>query len=302
MNCLNANATTVAAHKMTRVTVAYSADERMAMPLAASIASAVANFQAPDTFLDVVVIDAGLSPGSVGRILPLSADASRFRFRIIAPPTISTEGIDLRRYGVAALYRLLVPQLLPDCRRAIYLDADTIVEQDLCELWEEARGEAALWARQDWMFPVMAHPYLEERQQWFGMQPDDPYFNSGVLVLDLDLWRDKDLGNQVLSFLRANSALCSWCDQDALNAVLRGRWKPLSARWNRYPSEISRIEAAGIIHYIGAEAKPWLAQAEANLANRRFLYYLQTTGWATSPDPGRRSAADRHKIADQETF
>jgi lipopolysaccharide biosynthesis glycosyltransferase len=291
----------VAAHKTARVTVAYSADERMAMPLAASIASAIANFKSADSFLDVVVVGSGLSPRSASRIFPHSADASRFRFRIVSPPAISTEEIDLGRYGVAALYRLLIPQLLPDCSRAIYLDADTIVEQDLRELWEEACGEAALWARQDWMFPVMSHPYLQEKQKWLGMQPDDPYFNSGVLVFDLDVWRDADLGNQVLSFLRANIAHCSWFDQDALNAVLRGRWKPLNARWNRYSSEISSREAAGIIHYIGAEAKPWLAHAEPNWANRRFLHYLQTTAWATSPDPGRQPAEGRRRVADQET-
>jgi lipopolysaccharide biosynthesis glycosyltransferase len=287
--------------KTTQVTLAYSADERMAMPLAASIASAVANFAAPDAFLDVVVVDAGLSPRSASRIFPLSADPSRFRFRIISPPAMSTEGIDLGRYGVAALYRLLIPQLLRECRRAIYLDADTIVEQDLFELWAEARGEGALWARQDWMFPVMSHPYLQDRQKWLGMEPDDPYFNSGVLVFDLDVWRATDLGNQVLSFLRANSAHCCWFDQDALNAVLRGRWNPLGARWNRYSSEISSSGAAGIIHYIGAEAKPWLDQAQPNWANRRFVRYLQTTAWATGPDPARQLAADRHTSANQET-
>jgi lipopolysaccharide biosynthesis glycosyltransferase len=268
-----------------RVTVAYSADERMAMALAASIASAVANFRSPYASLDVVVVDAGLSPLSARRLFPVWADPARFRFRILAPPVISTEGLDLGRYGIAALHRLMIPQLLPDCRRAIYLDADTIVENDLRELWEETTGEAVLWARQDWMFPVMSHPYLQERQKWFHMQPDDPYFNSGVLVLDLDLWRDNDLARQVLEFLRANSALCSWADQDALNVVLRGRWKPLDTRWNRYPAEISQIEEAAIIHYIGAEAKPWLEQAEANLANRRFQHYLETTKWARGPNP-----------------
>jgi lipopolysaccharide biosynthesis glycosyltransferase len=267
-----------------RVTVSYSADERMAMALAASIASAIANFRSPDACLDVAVVDAGLSTLSASRLFPVWADAARFRFRILAPPVISTEGLDLGRYGMAALHRLTIPQLLPDCRRAIYLDADTIVENDLRELWEETIGEAALWARQDWMFPAMSHPFLQERQKWFHMQPDDPYFNSGVLVLDLDVWRDNDIATQVLEFLRANSAQCSWADQDALNVVLRGRWKPLGARWNRYPAEVSRIEAAAVIHYIGAEAKPWLEQAEASLANRRFQHYLQTTWWARGPN------------------
>jgi lipopolysaccharide biosynthesis glycosyltransferase len=264
---------------MTTVTVVYSADERMALPLAASIASAVSNFQTPGASLEVVVVDGGLSRASANRIFPALPDTARFRFRVVTPPSIRTQGIDLRRYGIAALYRLGLPRLLPGHRRAIYLDADTIVEHDLMELWEEARGNAPLWARQDWMFPLMSHPFLHDRCAGLGMQPDDPYFNSGVLVLDLDEWRAKRYGGRVLEFLRANDAHCPWLDQDALNAVFRGRWKPLSPRWNRYPAEVVRREPSGIIHYVGAGAKPWLNQGDASLPSQRFLHYLHTTNW-----------------------
>ena len=132
---------------MTEVTLVYAADERMAMPLAASIVSAVLNFRTPDAALNVVVIDGGLSRTSVSRLFPASLDPARFRFRAVAAPSICTHGIDLRRYGVAALYRLELPRLLPECRRAIYLDADTIVAHDLRELWDEAcRRRARLGA------------------------------------------------------------------------------------------------------------------------------------------------------------
>ena len=264
---------------MTVVTLAYAADERMAMPLAASIASAALNFRTPDASLDVVVIDGGLSRRSMSRLIPTSLDTARFRFRAITAPSICTQGIALHRYGIAALYRLELPRLLPDCRRTIYLDADTIVEHDLRELWDEADGGAPLWARQDWMFPVMSHPFLRGRCNGLGMRPDDPYFNSGVLVLDLDEWRVGQHGQRVIDFLRANSAHCPWLDQDALNAVFRGRWKPLGPRWNRYPREVEQLEPSGIIHYVGADGKPWLNRTEANLPSRRFQHYLQATAW-----------------------
>lgn len=262
------------------VTLVYAADEQMAMPLAASIASAALNFRTADACLDVVVIDGGLSVTSVGRLVPPSLDPARSRVRVIAPPSINTQGIELHRYGVAALYRLALPCLLPECRRAIYLDADTIVEHDLLELWDEANQGTPLLARQDWMFPVMSHPFLRERCGGLGMEPEDPYFNSGVLVLDLEEWRVRQYGQRVLEFLRANSAHCPWPDQDALNAVFRGRWKPLDARWNRYPAEVERLESAGIIHYIGGDAKPWLNPTDGRLASLRFRHYLQATNWA----------------------
>ncbi len=261
------------------VTLVYAADEQMAMPLAASIVSAVLNFRTPDASLDVVVIDGGLSRTSVSRLFPTSVDHARFRFRVMAASSICTQGIELHRYGVAALQRLELPRLLPDCRRAIYLDADTIVEHDLRELWGETDGDGPVWARQDWMFPVMSHPFLRERCDGLGMEPDDPYFNSGVLVLDLDEWRVRQYGLRVLEFLRANSAHCPWLDQDALNAVFRGRWKPLDPRWNRYPAEVAQLEPSGIIHYIGADGKPWLNRTDTRLPSLRFRHYLQAANW-----------------------
>jgi lipopolysaccharide biosynthesis glycosyltransferase len=267
---------------MITVTLAYSADERMAMPLAASIASAVANFRDPGACLEVIVIDGGLSFLSLTRLFPTLPDSSRFRFCTVTPGTTKTRRLRLGRYGLAAIRRLELSHLLPNHNRVIYLDADTIVEHNLTELWDEAQGDATLWARQDWMFPDMSHPYLRDRRQGLGMLPGDPYFNSGVLVLNLDDWRKENLGAQVMNFLRDKGAHCPWLDQDALNAVFRGRWRPLSARWNRYPAEVLQLESIGIIHYIGADAKPWLEFPEDNLANQRFQHYLQTTKWRTT--------------------
>ena len=111
------------------------------------------------------------------------------------------------------------------------------------------------------------------------MQPDDPYFNSGVLVLDLEEWRTEQHGKRVMDFIRANGAHCPWLDQDALNAVFRGRWKPLGSRWNQYPAEVVETESSGIIHYVGADGKPWLNPTDVSLPSRRFRHYLQATNW-----------------------
>lgn len=266
---------------MITVTVVYSADELMSLPLAASIASAIANFRDHRKFLEVIVVDGGLSAQSVTRLFPLSAEASRFRFRRVIPDPDSIKDLGFKGYNLAALRRLELPDLLPDNHRVIYLDADTIVQDDLSELWDETQGDGAIWARQDWMFPDASHPYLEERRRWLGMRPGDPYFNSGVLVLDLDVWRKEDLSARVMTFLRANGAYCPWPDQDALNAVFRGRWNPLSARWNRYPAELSDREARGIIHFIGAGQKPWIEGTDETPARQIFQDYVQRTEWRT---------------------
>jgi lipopolysaccharide biosynthesis glycosyltransferase len=58
-----------------------------------------------------------------------------------------------------------------------------------------------------------------------------PYFNSGVLVIDLKAWRALDISARCLEFCRAHPTL-GMADQDAANHVLAGNFAPLDTRWN----------------------------------------------------------------------
>ena len=65
-----------------------------------------------------------------------------------------------------------------------------------------------------------------------GLDPEMPYFNSGVMVLNLDAWREQNISNQAFEYIRTYHAYMNFHDQEALNVVLRGRWGELDPRWN----------------------------------------------------------------------
>ena len=88
-------------------------------------------------------------------------------------------------FPLATAYNVLAPlYLLGDESRAIYMDADMVVTEDLSPLWEKllvSSVGAVLDAHIVWMAsPSMWRPWKEE-----GLEPLTPYLNTGLMLLDL---------------------------------------------------------------------------------------------------------------------
>ncbi len=133
-------------------------------------------------------------------------------------------------------------------------------------------------------------------QNWreLGLNPGDHYFNSGVLVIDLEAWRRESLASRFLKCLEQHDSHV-WCwDQYALNVVLAGHWSALPLRWNlgshvfEYPTaahapmSADEFESASLspaaIHFT-TEFKPWRFGSRHPLKNE-FFEALASTAWA----------------------
>lgn len=173
--------------------------------------------------------------------------------------------LPVRDYFTSAMwFRLLLPELV-GAERVLYLDADTLVMDDLDELWATDLGGALAGAVANvWQPDHVFHAGD------LGIAPED-YFNSGVLLLDLERMRGEDTMAEVHRVALERAGLRGWPDQDALNLVLAGRWHALDPRWNTMnaswashapdtPELAAARERPGIRHFEGPEAnKPWVA-------------------------------------------
>ena len=70
---------------------------------------------------------------------------------------------------------------------------------------------------------VMEPTVYKEMKDSIGMGPDDPYYNSGVLLMDLEGWRREDVLRQLLNFYKSCRGRLFACEQDTINGTLRGR-------------------------------------------------------------------------------
>lgn len=136
-------------------------------------------------------------------------------------------------FPLATAYNVLAPlYLLQNEDRAIYMDADMVVTEDLSSLWTtqlKTPVGAVLDAHIVWVAsPSMWRPWKEE-----GLPPFTPYLNTGLMLLDLVKWREEKLTERTLNFLEKYELPC--VDQDALNLALHGEFDKLHPRYNSMP-------------------------------------------------------------------
>lgn len=190
---------------------------------------------------------------------------SRMSFRYI-PLKGRLEGLYIDpRYTEAASFRLLLPELLPEYDKILYLDCDIIVRQDVGKLYRETDlGE-------NWMGVVFEAP-IEQQAERFQALGCDPtrYFNSGFLLMNLAQMRKDGVTEKLLEACRV--PYLEFPDQDALNQVCQGHVLSLSPLYDsirtffilkykpdfvrQYSEELwDAVQREGTIHYTGG--KPW---------------------------------------------
>ena len=91
-----------------------------------------------------------------------------------------------------------------------------------------------------------------------GSRPQSPYFNSGVMVMDLVEWEVTRVGDRVLEIVDRRLLPVDFIDQDALNAVFVDQWHALDSTWNTMAGRTS-IDPA--IVQFPSGVKPWDASA-----------------------------------------
>ena len=277
-----------------RVPVVCAADDGFAMPLAVALRSALDTLAGPHT-LAAHVLDGGIRAENRAR-LERSLLSPRLELRFVAPDPKLLARIQHRgRVSHATYFRILAADLLPaDLPRAIYLDADVLVEADLARLWKESQRGLPVLAVRDAGAPMVSSPRGLLNHRELGLAPDLGYFNAGVMLLDLERWRAEGLGGRLLDYLEGHADSIRWWDQDALNAVLAARWGELDPRWNQTPQfwegmqgdddpftpglREKVIRDPWIVHY-STWSKPWHWSC-THPARGRFFEVLDRTEWA----------------------
>jgi len=124
-----------------------------------------------------------------------------------------------------------------------------------------------------------------------GLKEQQPYFNSGVLVLNMERWRERDVGAKALAYLEMHQEKIHLYDQGILNAILADEWFRLDQKWNQcstildpsawkepeYTKALWRntLESPHIIHFDGPK-KPWLPTARQPRTSYYFKYLKAT--------------------------
>ena len=221
----------------------------------------------PEDKADIWLIHSGLTDEALSSIrcqcrlfgfgfYPVMADSSAFTN---AP--VSTQ------YPREMYYRLLAAQLLPDSlHRVLYLDPDILVINSLRPLWEtDLKGN---------LFAAAAHTgktELANNINQLRLGTNHNYYNSGVLLIDLERARKEILAEELFSYVKEHAKELLLPDQDVLNAMYGRRileiddsiWNYDARNYNNYLLRSAGVcdmdwvmENTAVLHFCG-RAKPW---------------------------------------------
>ena len=197
---------------------------------------------------------------------------------------VEMEKLNLNReldyISMATYYRLMIPDILVDYDRCLYLDSDLIVRDDITNLLLHPIKDYTIMGVKNYFSQEVFHEFYEQRCKECSIDTLDTYVNAGVLLVNLDRVRVTDTYSKMLDDLRINHY--AYNDQDIINKYCYGRIGLMSVKYNFMVSYLKRIEKISevlnesvldvahdpvIVHY-ASRKKPW-----------RHRGYLMTDLW-----------------------
>ena len=189
----------------------------------------------------------------------------------------------LSHFSVEMYYRIFAVEYLPsDMDRILWLDADIIVKESISEFYQsDFKGKSLV---------VCSHRELDENYQAatidavkrLGLNSDTEYFNSGVILMNLEKMRKEFDSEKTFRLIEAYRECLVYPDQDILNLLYEKdvRYEDkmiynyqVHYNWT-YEEEKEFIEKkVKILHYVGP-VKPWGYQTYHFSYDYYWKYYL----------------------------
>lgn len=274
---------------------------------------------------DILVLSHDIKDDSKANLLGTLQGKPNFSLRFTDPGSL-LDGYDLHTRGhfsVETYYRLVLPEMLPEYDKILYIDVDMIAVADLADLYNTNVGGYLLAAAYDPDTAGLYNGFQPDKKEYMdkelALDNSYHYFQAGTLVMNLKEFRKTFTTKEILDM--AASKEWQLLDQDILNKLCEHRVKILDMSWNvMYDyagvriKEIIRLapewlyleymearKHPKIIHYAGPE-KPWL-YPEGDFADiyweyaRKTPYYevmlYRMSGYAANKEIEKQETAKR---------
>lgn len=241
------------------IPVFFSSDDNYVPFLAVAITSLIKNASKKYNY-DIIVLTTGISQASKRKIEKLKEDNVNIKFVNVNHKIENIVGKLKSRlrdyYSLSIYYRLFIPSMFPEYNKAIYLDADITVIDDISKLYNEDIDGYLVGAITDGIIPQ------DERLQIYTREALDiephMYFNSGVLLMNLYEFKKQKIEEKFIYLLEKYNFDVICPDQDYLNVLCKGKVKYIDKGWDRMPTEDIDFDDSNLhlIHY-NMFMKPW---------------------------------------------
>lgn len=233
--------------------------DRKYIPYAAVTIKSVADHAKPDDDLHFHALCDG---EALRHSAPLKSMARNLHFH-------NTDEYDLSdlpvtaEWSLATWSRCLIPDMLPEIDKILYLDCDVLVNSSLDELFGIDMEEYAIAGCVD------PQSYSPDANRRLGLNEENAYVCAGVLLMNLGYWRAHGLKEKIIDLALKKKHMLKFLDQDAINLVCAESKLVLNPKYGVMPSNFINngflrqyaddipllLDAPEIIHYAGYQ--PW---------------------------------------------
>lgn len=261
------------------VAIAVAANDYF-IPYCATFLKSVAEHGNSKKNYDILLLSQDVSDANVKKMEKLLSAWENVSLRVIDPSVLIDQyTFHIRgHFSKETYYRLVLPELLPNYDKVLYLDSDMIAMDDVAKIYDENVDGYLLAACHDADTAGLYNGYEKDKKRYtdkvLKLKEPYQYFQAGVLLLNLKEFRKRYTTKQILDF--AVSENWQLLDQDILNKLCEGAVKYIDMSWNVMVDfagvRISQIIALAprwlnemyqearknpkIIHYAGPQ-KPW---------------------------------------------
>lgn len=270
--------------------IAFCFDQNYSMPCGVSMTSICENTPGPICFHALIAED--VTEDAKEKIVKaVSTCGNQVVFYEIDEKKIENLS-EFMYFSKSVYYRFLIPELLPeDVTKVLYLDSDVLCLKSLRPLWEigMSDGAPAAMAYDSGCSNVQFHNRT-------GIPLTRPYFNNGVILMNLNCWRQEEIAMKCIKSMEENHFVL--VDQDAMNVVIGERVTVMPLKFNcqirfmitpegdwmlekdKYFDQIREaISDPALIHYTEA-IKPWHQYCKFA---KEWLMYKDLSPWKEAP-------------------
>ena len=248
---------------MPNIPIFLTSDENYAPYLTVTAYSILNN---TNSFIEFYILDGGISEKSK-QLIKSSLD----NFQNFSVNFIDMQAYDLNRfpnlkhYSVNTFARFFIPEIFPEAGKIIYLDVDTVVKNDIADLYNAQMDGFPLAAILEDYCAFNAE-YLK-KEIYPEYKGGTKYFNAGVLLMDIQKFIQNNYSQKLIDTAIKYMDKLSTADQDVFNIVFENNFKILDYKYNfmpdyfealkrLYPDSAESIkENAYVVHYTWY--KPW---------------------------------------------
>lgn len=281
------------------IPIFFASDDNYVPFLSVAIKSLIENANKSYKY-DIIILNSGLTKENMDRIEKSKKDGFNIKFIDVKPKIENIIGeLSLRLrdyYSISIFYRLFISSLFPEYDKAIYLDADIVLVDDISKLYNENLDGYLVGAVTDEV--VSNNEVFKEYTQVALGLDSKKYFNSGVLLMNLAQFRNEKIEDKFLHLLEKYNFDVVAPDQDYLNFLCKGKVKYINRGWDRMPNRDESFDDKDLhlIHF-NMFQKPW--NYDNVLYEEYFWKYANNSEFISEIGAMKGKYTDEQRINDQ---